>query len=453
MQYSDTSDFVTSVHNRIADLEKQKRKLEKEYPQLSKLNLLYAGVAGQMAQSMPNVGSSVDAPLKVPQLEAKIKVLNEKLQEIRDEAAKVDAAEPEITRLQREKVLLDASYQYCKSSLEQSKAEQTLGAGKFSNISVIQEPSPPGKNFQKPLKRMGIAFVFWMFGSIGLAFLIEMVLDHSVRRPEDITTKLHLPRNGRARLIAPVKGAGLAADPAQSQNEADSPSGARQAQDTEENGAGEGAPGEARHGLSAYYEALRNRLVTHFDIKNMTHKPKMIAVTSCSKGAGVTSTASGLASTLSEIGEGNVLLVDMNHRQGAVHPFYKGKPACGLSDVLESGTRSPALVSENLYLASVSEATKKLPRVLPKRFTELVPKLKMSDYDYIIFDMPAISQTSITPMIAAYMDLVLLVVESEKTNRNVVEQANSLLAESGVEAKAVLNKHRRYVPHSLQAEL
>ena len=110
-------------------------------------------------------------------------------------------------------------------------------------------------------------------------------------------------------------------------------------------------------------------------------------------------------------------------------------------------------MSENLYLASVSEATKKLPRVLPKRFTELVPKLKMSDYDYIIFDMPAISQTSITPMIAAYMDLVLLVVESEKTNRNVVEQANSLLAESGVEAKAVLNKHRRYVPHSLQAEL
>ena len=77
----------------------------------------------------------------------------------------------------------------------------------------------------------------------------------------------------------------------------------------------------------------------------------------------------------------------------------------------------------------------------------------MSDYDYIIFDMPAISQTSITPRVAAFMDLVLLVIESEKTNCYVVEQAESMLAESQVSAKAVLNKYRRYVPQWLQQEL
>ena len=77
----------------------------------------------------------------------------------------------------------------------------------------------------------------------------------------------------------------------------------------------------------------------------------------------------------------------------------------------------------------------------------------MSDYDYIIFDMPAISQISITPKLARYMDMVLMVIESEKTNRDVVEQANSLLAESNVSAKAVLNKYRSYVPHWLHQEL
>ena len=130
-----------------------------------------------------------------------------------------------------------------------------------------------------------------------------------------------------------------------------------------------------------------------------------------------------------------------------------GKPACGLSDVLETETRDPALVQEKLYLATINETADKLPRMLPKRFTHLIPKLKMSDYDYIIFDMPAISQTSITPRLAAFMDMVLLVIESEKTNCDVVGQASSMLAESNASAKIVLNKYRNYVPHWLHQEL
>ena len=143
----------------------------------------------------------------------------------------------------------------------------------------------------------------------------------------------------------------------------------------------------------------------------------------------------------------------MNLEQGAAHPFHMGRPACGLLDALESETRDPAQVHEKLYLASMNEAANKLPSVLPRRFTHLVPKLKMSDYDYIIFDMPAITQTSITPKLAMYMDMVLMVVESEKTNRDVVDQATSLLAESNVSVKAVLNKYRQYVPRWLHQEL
>jgi hypothetical protein len=51
------------------------------------------------------------------------------------------------------------------------------------------------------------------------------------------------------------------------------------------------------------------------------------------------------------------------------------------------------------------------------------------------------------------MDMVLMVLESEKTNRDVVQQANSLLGESNVSVKAVLNKYRPYVPRWLQQEL
>src|SRR5580658_3245735 len=106
--------------------------------------------------------------------------------------------------------------------------------------------------------------------------------------------------------------------------------------------------------------------MTYFEVINLTHKPKLVAVTSCAVGAGVTSTAAGLASSLSETGEGNVLLVNMNVRDGEAHHFYKGKFACNIEDALESERRDHAQVHDNLYVAKETAADDRLPRVLPK---------------------------------------------------------------------------------------
>ena len=179
----------------------------------------------------------------------------------------------------------------------------------------------------------------------------------------------------------------------------------------------------------------------------------MIAVTGCAEGAGVTTIATGLAASLSETGDGNVLLVDMTSGQGAAHPFFKGKPGHGLADALESGTRGNALVQENLYAVAERSNEGQLPRVLPRRFNSRVPNLKASDYDYIIFDMPPVSQISVTPRLAGFMDMVLLVIESEKTDREVVKRATSMLARSKANISAVLNKNRDYVPKRLSQDL
>jgi Mrp family chromosome partitioning ATPase len=142
----------------------------------------------------------------------------------------------------------------------------------------------------------------------------------------------------------------------------------------------------------------------------------------------------------------------MSLEQGAAQQFYKGKASCGLDAALENATKEDALVQENLYVVTGNSNNNELPSVLPKRFAALVPKLKASDYDYIIFDMPPVSQTSITSRLARFMDMVLLVVESEKTDRGVVQQANTWLAESGATVGAVLNKTRQYVPERLHQE-
>jgi Mrp family chromosome partitioning ATPase len=183
---------------------------------------------------------------------------------------------------------------------------------------------------------------------------------------------------------------------------------------------------------------------------NLTHKPKLIAVTGLAKDTGVTTTAAGLASCLSDTGDGNVLLVDMTPGQGSAQQFYRGKPVCGLDEILSA--KNGAQVQDNLYVVSEEPGSDKLSRILPQRFMKLVPKLKASDFDYIIFDMPPVSQISVTPRLAGFMDMVLLVLESEKSDRDIVQRATSLLAESKAHVGVILNKTRSYVPSRLSQE-
>lgn len=207
---------------------------------------------------------------------------------------------------------------------------------------------------------------------------------------------------------------------------------------------------ENAHLLHSFHETLRDRLIGFFESRNVVHKPKLIAVTGLDHGSGVTTTAAGLASCLSETGEGNVLLVDMTAGQGSAQQFFQGKELCGLEDVLS--TRANAQVQDNLYVVSEEPSQDRLSRILPQRFNKLVPQLKASNFDYIIFDMPAVSQLSITPRLAGFMDMVLLVVESEKTDREMVQRATALLAQSKAPVGAILNKTKTYVPARIHQE-
>ena len=52
----------------------------------------------------------------------------------------------------------------------------------------------------------------------------------------------------------------------------------------------------------------------------------------------------------------------------------------------------------------------------------MMPHLKASEFDYIIFDMPPLNQTSVTLAMSAWMDKVLVVVEAERSNRDFVKR-------------------------------
>jgi Mrp family chromosome partitioning ATPase len=346
--------------------------------------------------------------------------------------------EGEILALRRQKELAEANYRYYAANLEQARISQTLGNGKVSNISQIQAPSPPFRD-KVNFKKIGLTLAAGILGGLAWAFLIDLYFDRSVRRPVDIERMLQIPL---FLSIPRLKTKNL-----------------NKLMPGVPNGETSLVPnGSSPHGISIgssilrpFHETLRDRLISYFESKNLTHKPKLVGLTGLGSDAGVTTTAAGLARSLSETGEGNVLLVDMTVGHGAAQQFTKGKEACGLDQLLEA--RDQAHIHENLYVVTENSSSERLSRNLPQRFTKLIPKLKASDFDYIIFDMPTVDQLSITPRLAGFMDMVLIIVESEKTDRDVVQGACALLAESKAHVGVVLNKTKNYVPTRLHQQL
>lgn len=423
---------VRELRAEIMSAEAKRRELQEKHPALVRV----AASTTQRAVT-PDELDPLTVSTQITALRAKLRVLNSQFEQVRSEIVKVDQMEGTIVELRRKKELEEANFRYFSANLEQSRINETLGNGRVSNISQIQTPCPPFSERGRTNKLLGLILACGLFGGIGWAFLIEQYLDRSIKRPVDIERMLRIPLFISIPAVRPSRLSKLQLNGHQRLL----PS-------------GEGAPeskSEARaiSPLEVFHETLRDRLIAYFESINLTHKPKLVAITGLGSGAGVTTTAAGLARSLSETGEGNVLLVDMNAGEGVAQQFVRGRQACGLDELLHEGGN--AHVEEKLYVVAENNSDR-LTRSMPQRFTKLVPKLKASDFDYILFDMPPVSQISITPRLAGFMDMVLIVAESEKTGRDVMQRATSLLGESRAHIGVVLNKTRSYVPARLDQE-
>jgi Mrp family chromosome partitioning ATPase len=79
----------------------------------------------------------------------------------------------------------------------------------------------------------------------------------------------------------------------------------------------------------------------------------------------------------------------------------------------------------------------------------MMPLMHASEYDYIIFDMPAVAQTSPTLTMAGLMDKVLLVLDAENTTREGLKWGYSELTRGRADVSCIFNKTRSHGPEWL----
>ena len=421
----------------IDGLEKQRTELEQKYPDLAAA-VPSASAEKALAEISAERSRHVEidkAEIRLAGIEARREALQSQLQDNLSQIQRLSSLQPQIVELERRKEIEENNYKYFQTSLERARVDETLDPSKMPNISVVQKPSPAFKTSGLKKIVLGLAGGGVAFG-VALAFLIELIIDRTVKRPAELEKLLgasillsipylngHRPsllRWPRTRSIIPFQ----------------------KTQHLEK------APWATDHFVRPYSEALRDRLVLYFELSNVNHKPKLVAVTGCSEGAGSSTIAGGLAAALSETGDGKVLLVDMNVGRPKIHPFFRGVPACSLTEALVG---TPTQAGENLYLATATKPDAQQARLVPRKFYELMPHLKASDFDYIIFDMPPFSQTSIALPMSRFMDKVVLIAEAGKSGQDVVKRAKLQLTTVAPSISVILNKVRLHAPRWVQA--
>ncbi len=433
LQFNPTSIYVRPITEQIMATRKRRDEMAAAEPALALVPTAASNRPSAPGQAVSTEPDPTIGWARLVALEARVQYLKEQLEAAKAEDRRLADKAPDIVKLER-KLEIDAKQAaYFSSALEKATVDQALATTRLANIAVIQNPSPAAKALVKKLKIVGGLAGGGLALGLALAFLIEFVIDSSVRRPAQVMGRMHMPLYLSIPRLRPPPSV---------------------PQMTPSNGSGSPVLSPASNGLITYSEALRDRLIMHFQIRELHHKPKLIGVTSFGRGAGVTSVATSLAAALSETGEGNVLYVDVSPNTGpSAHPFRQGRPVVAIQEALTESTRDLAQIQENLYAVSLSDPNSNRVGVLPRTLAALVPQIKESSYDYIIFDLPPVTQTSITARVAGLLDVNVVVIESEKTHCGKAEQAAALLAESNSQMVAVLNKHRRYLPGKLDADL
>ncbi len=435
-----------SLTRKIESAETRMLDLAAKYPDFNRR------VENTNSPIMGPVRTLADEQALLAAMEARLTVTENQAKQIESEVGDLSQLGFRLEELERRRAVEEEKYRTLQSSLDKANVDRALDPTRMPNIGIVQTPSSPVKSIEATTKKIviGIAAAGLIIG-LGLAFMIEWVIDRRISRPEHIRTRLQMPlmlsipyarsKDGISNLIGST-------DPLEPPPLPDSRLALGNNRSLKLQKAG------PAHFIEPYTAAIHDRILFNFEINNITHKPKLVALTGLSEGAGSTTIATGLAKSFADGGNRKVLLVDLNPQANG--SGNHGQGAHSLRHALDiSRTEQFRQSPRNLYFASAS--TRRFQgessSLAPLGLREILPNLVASDYDYIIFDMPPVDATSPTVAMAGFMDKVLLVLDANGTTPDRLQWAYSELQKGRADVSCILNKVKSHAPRWVEGDM
>ncbi len=178
---------------------------------------------------------------------------------------------------------------------------------------------------------------------------------------------------------------------------------------------------------------------------------KTIMITSCHKGEGTSTFAFNFSQALTQRVPGGVLLVDANLNHPAMGKAFQVGGTLGLSDVIFGRTPLEDVLQEteirNLKILTVGNGSLD-PFALfnSQEFKNCLEEFRKG-FKFVVFDSAPIIPCSDSLYLSSKVDIIILVIEAEKTRWEVVQEGIQKLENAGGKVfGVVLNKKKYHIP-------
>ena len=271
--------------------------------------------------------------------------------------------------------------------ISRTMSEVQLGAQLLTNnVSVLDEATEPRYPI-KPRRRLNLLIGAMLGAFLGLstAFFLDY-LDNTFRTPEDIEKYLQLA------VLAVVPKAG--------------------------------EEGIKNRAVKEAYQSLRTSVI----FSSESRQRKVVLVTSSGPQEGKSSTISNLGRTLAAAGD-RVIIVDCDLRRPTQHFLHSMERDHGLTNYLAAPkdtadwtvyvkTAGP----NNLHVLTCGPIPPSPPELLGSQaFIDLIARLRET-YDWVLLDSPPAASLADTTQLASLADMLLLVVQHYRTDRDMVRK-------------------------------
>jgi len=385
---------------------------KERHPEMIRVNTEKAGLEKQVRGQINDIVAGRKTELVV--LQNRERALDRELTQIKVEVEELDKKLIELKFLEAEAERNETFYKSLDNRMSEVDLSQVLRA---NNVRVIDAAVSGGAPVRPKLPvNLAMGLVLGIFGGCALAFFMEY-LDVTVKTREDIEQVIGIPMLGVVPALDPEDLRTLKSDV-------------------------ERAVFVHARPRSTVAECLRS-IRTNVMFRTPQRGVRTLLVTSAAPREGKSFTSINLSTIIAMTGS-RVLLIDADLRRPAMHKRFGMTNEEGLC-ALFSGEMSFEQVVQHSHVPGLDVLVAGPPPPNPGELlggghmAKLLESL--TDYDVIVIDTPPVNVVADPLVLSELADGVVLVVEANRTSRNVVLQAHTRLKEMNAQILgAIVNK-------------
>ena len=383
----------------LSKLDESEKFYGEKYPKVLSLNAERDNLLNSLKKEIEGVVKSYDFELKT--LESEMSKNRKMLSESQTEAIMLNKLDIDYSKLQRE---VETNKKLYDIVLERTKQADLSALLKNNNVRVI-DSALSSKIPVKPRRNLILLIGFIIsviFGSLSI-FVVEF-FDTRFRNFKEFENITKRPLLGIVPRFEFVEGSDFK----------------------------EIAFEEKKQSFAV--ESFRS-LRTNIRLSNPDHKIGKLLVTSSITQEGKTTVSANIGVSYSVAGK-KVLLIDADMRKPRVHKLFSLKNEKGLSTLIVGEHNMDQVINKNVYEGLDVMTCGPIPPnpaelLESSRFADIVDEMCLR-YDLVIFDSPPLSPVSDAATIAPVADGVVVVVNINKTPRDIFKQSVQKIIKPGI---------------------